>query len=352
MKSLTLCLVLLVLGGCTTEKNLLNDTTQALDTGSAAEIMVAELPLADVPKQDASDGHDSGVDTAQTNEIISDVVMSETVQDSGSAVVDVQFDAPCEPDCEGKVCGSDGCAGICGYCTYPAVCDASGQCVEVCEKDCDGKSCGPDGCGGDCGSCDEGFDCGEDGLCYEKACQPECAQNTCGPDGCGGDCGLCAAPKICGQFEGCGGLCCSLGPCGTVDKTGECQGDVFVSCVDEVNLVEENCAEQEGYTCLYDPLLGAYGCAEEPECIAKCGGKECGSDGCDGVCGVCTSGWSCELGLCKKEVGASCGDVTVIGSCEGNVHWFCANGKLFNENCSVFGQTCGFIAAESSFGCK
>ena len=137
-----------------------------------------------------------------------------------------------------------------------------------------------------------------------------------------------------------------------MNEDGECQGDMLVTCEEKVNLIEVNCAEQEGYTCLYDPIQGAYGCGEEPECVPKCAGKECGADGCGGLCGVCTSGWSCELGACKKEVGASCGDVTVVGSCEGSVFWFCANGKLLNEDCALFGETCGFIPAEGSYGCK
>ena len=305
-----------------------------------SETLGVDLPtdLGDAPPADTTDtapsdeGHDGGA------------------TDNG-AVIDVQFDAPCQADCDQKICGSDGCDGICGYCTYPEVCDAAGQCVEVCEKECDGKICGPDGCGGDCGTCDEGFNCGDDGLCYVNACEPICAAtgNICGGDGCGGDCGVCGAPKICGGFDGCQGLCCALGPCGTVDEVGECQGDLLVACEGEVNLLEINCAEQEGYTCLFDPLEAAYTCAEEPECEPKCAGKSCGSDGCDGVCGTCTSGWSCELGTCQKEVGASCGTVTELGECEQDLYWFCVAGKLYTDDCTLFGTTCGF--KNGTWGC-
>ncbi len=343
---------LVCIAGCTiaTEKR------RSVDSTSDGDVLQEVGPIdahadSSSPHVDVH-GADTVLDAASNPDTASDVANTDNLEESDSSIVDVQFDAPCEPDCEGKVCGSNGCSGICGYCTYPAVCDAEGQCVEVCEPECDGKNCGPDGCGGDCGICDDGLECGDDGLCYEKACVPDCGTSTCGPDGCGGDCGLCAEPKICGIFEGCSGLCCALGPCGTVDEIGECQGDVLVTCFDKVNLVETNCAEEKGFTCLYDPIAGAYGCAEEPECVPKCSGKQCGADGCGGSCGVCTSGWSCELGVCKKEVGASCGNVTVVGSCENDVFWFCTNGKLFNEDCSLFGQSCGFIAAEGSFGCK
>lgn len=266
--------------------------------------------------------------------------------------IDVVFDAPCQADCTDKICGNDGCGGICGYCTYPKVCDAEGLCIEVCEKNCVDKTCGPDGCGGDCGACLENFECGDDGLCYENACIPNCTTtgSTCGSDGCGGDCGLCAAPKVCGDFEQCAGYCCSLGPCGTVTETGECQGDLLVTCQDKVNLVQTPCAETPGDTCLFDPFLGVYACAEAPECVPQCQGKVCGADACDGLCGVCTTGWSCELGVCKKEIGGACGTVTSIGECEGDTYWFCVAGKLYTDDCAVFGQTCTF--KNGSFGCQ
>jgi len=40
-----------------------------------------------------------------------------------------QSDTVCQPVCEGKQCGSDGCGGSCGTCQSPAVCDANGRCT-------------------------------------------------------------------------------------------------------------------------------------------------------------------------------------------------------------------------------
>lgn len=57
----------------------------------------------------------------------------------------------CIPSCEGKACGTDGCGGQCGACSYPDVCD-SGTCV--CFPRCnDSLACGDDGCGTSCGTC-------------------------------------------------------------------------------------------------------------------------------------------------------------------------------------------------------
>lgn len=35
------------------------------------------------------------------------------------------------------------------------------------------------------------------------------------------------------------------------------------------------------------------------ECVPECGRRECGDDGCGGVCGVCVDGWSCVRGACE-----------------------------------------------------
>ena len=57
----------------------------------------------------------------------------------------------------------------------------------------------------------------------------------------------------------------------------------------------------------------------EGVCVTQCAGKECGDDGCDGVCGTCPGQLQCEEGLCV--VGGVCGD----GACEGDVGETCAN---------------------------
>ena len=87
-------------------------------------------------------------------------------------------------NCEGMVCGDDGCGGICGECNCGESCQ-DGQCVF---EACDGKECGPDGCDGSCGECTEHANslC-DNGSC---ACTIDCDGKECGDDGCGGSCGL------------------------------------------------------------------------------------------------------------------------------------------------------------------
>jgi hypothetical protein len=266
-------------------------------------------------------------------------------QDTAPPLPDVQGDVPCVPACTDKVCGPDGCGGICGYCAYPQVCDASGACVEVCVPSCDGKFCGPDGCGGNCGTCDPGLDCGGDGLCYEPTCVPNCSNKFCGPDGCGGDCGVCVTPKVCVN----GG--CALGPCGTVTDAGACSGDVLQWCENQVDLKEDDCSDYPGYSCQYDPFQNRFTCAEAGVCVPKCDGKSCGSDSCGGSCGTCTNGWSCSQGVCEPEVGSSCGTI-VIGECVKNVLWFCSGAKLYKLDCSQTGETCGWDSSAGEFACK
>lgn len=82
----------------------------------------------------------------------------------------------CEPDCDGKICGSDGCGGFCsgpnlgGECPYPQLCMDDQTC---CTPDCNNRDCGSDGCGGDCGSC------GVDEVCNAiQLCVPSDPSNS------------------------------------------------------------------------------------------------------------------------------------------------------------------------------
>jgi hypothetical protein len=96
-------------------------------------------------------------------------------------------DCVCEPACDGRECGDDGCGGSCGSCPDGTVCSSAGRCL--CEPACDGRECGDDGCGGSCGACGDGFVCGPDGRC------------TCPGTACGAAC--------CGTTEVClSGACC------------------------------------------------------------------------------------------------------------------------------------------------
>ena len=117
---------------------------------------------------------------------------AETGTEDGSLAPEALEDV-CQPACDEKDCGPDGCGGNCGKCGVLQVC-LDGVC---CSSQCEDKECGPDGCGGSCGHCDELAVC-LDGLC----CVSQCAQKECGPDGCGGSCGSCDAGEFC-MFGAC-----------------------------------------------------------------------------------------------------------------------------------------------------
>ena len=84
-------------------------------------------------------------------------------------------DAGCQPQCQGKTCGSDGCGGTCGKCPWGTACAKSGLCQGAddaggpkdggCTPQCAGKVCGADGCGGSCGSCNANGTCNSSGQC-------------------------------------------------------------------------------------------------------------------------------------------------------------------------------------------
>ena len=146
----------------------------------------------------------------------------------------------CVPDCSGEECGDDGCGGTCGLCEGNQECTEEGLCTcpekqqcfgqcckkglvckhalgECCEPVCEGKVCGPDGCGHQCGGCAGNLDCNEaqsgcvcfnelcngvccddDEVCHKnQCCVPDCYGKVCGDNGCGVNCGDCAVGQIC-----------------------------------------------------------------------------------------------------------------------------------------------------------
>jgi hypothetical protein len=88
---------------------------------------------------------------------------------------------PCVPTCAGKLCGDDGCGGVCGVaCASTHTC-LKGRCV--CPPSCaPSNACGPDGCGDSCGMCTGGRTCqGGQCTCPEAECNGACVA-TCAVD--------------------------------------------------------------------------------------------------------------------------------------------------------------------------
>jgi len=177
----------------------------------------------------------------------------------GADICVAKFSQPgsdCQPDCDGKMCGWDGCWGTCGECTSQQEACVEGVCQ--CQPACGGKECGDDGCGGECGTCAA---CGK--LCQEGQCVfVNCDGVECGDDGCSGSCGVCTADNK------------------------HCSGGMCVCIYEECN--EVCCSEDE--ICFGDVC-----------CLPDCTDKECGSDGCGGECPPgCDDGKPCTTDDCAE----------------------------------------------------
>ena len=230
----------------------------------------------------------------------------------------------CTPQCDGKICGDDGCGGECPPgCSGDQVCNA-GQCVDPWPANCLGeagpsaKTC-PEGLT-DVGCCDNGRLV----FCYKE--QLWCMD--CALDG-----------NVCGWYP----------------------GDFF-------NPPGYYCAPQE-YLDPEDPS-GQYPvhCPGAGPCTPNCEGKECGPDGCGGSCGDCQGGGLCVSYHCVAPYPQSClgpqtpsapscpQDLSDIGCCDtGNRVVWCDQGKLYCADCPTNQQpeyqTCGWQASAGYYDC-
>ena len=211
----------------------------------------------------------------------------------------------CQPTCEDKQCGDNGCGGDCGLCQQGLAC-VDNQCIPADPPDCDGRQCGPDGVGGSCGEC-VGKEVCVEGRCV---CPPQCDKKQCGTDGCGGTCGFCSgqsfcvdgvclcapdcAEKGCGEGDGCGGNC--NGPC---DDHNVCTQDVCqppVGCVHVPSSVAKAC--DDGDLCTkYDHCAGKACIGIAVDCAAYAVG-ECGAH-CDHGTGDCVVQQATGTELCN-----------------------------------------------------
>ena len=253
-----------------------------------------------------------------------DTAVEVSAPDARDVSGDLKIDV-CLPQCEAKVCGPDGCGGVCGVCGIDEFCNdgicrstcesdedcvetgdekcndsgdsvlvceeaqpgcrkwkkdrtcedgdecVEGECIAICVPQCEGKQCGPDGCGGVCGACDEHYAC-DVGMCIY---QPGCGDGACDPE-LNEDCSLCELDCGCGCGEVCEAGSCVWTACdGRECGSDGCEGNCGECPADEVCFADGTCA-----------------------CIPECEGKQCGDDRCGSPCGVCPDGQGCVENKC------------------------------------------------------
>ncbi len=272
----------------------------------------------------------------------------------------------CDSDCTGKICGDDGCGGECTPgCLADEMCSPDQQSC-LCQPDCSGKECGDDGCGGKCGECPDQGECVA-GACAAP-CYPDCgaipdcqaaewfggnayflcknwdvdwltARSACAahgahlaiPDGSGENTfifGLSGKNSWLGisdlAVEGVWMLVTGEQATWFNWGSGEPNNQGNEDCVEFVQAGKWNdifCTKKMAdFVCENDGLL----------CSTKCTGKECGGDGCGGICGVCPGGDDCVDGTCictPSCAGKICGGDGCGGSCGE-----CEPGKICSGN--------------------
>lgn len=229
----------------------------------------------------------------------------------------------CTTDTRYKECdkGDDGCLDFVGatvFCDTNTVCictalglggeddwcDPGDDAPCVCVPDCAGKACGPDGCGDLCGTCAVDYECNmEDGTCFyvdpDLTCQ-DCV-DLCGVDASGDNCCL-EGEQMCNGLKiiDCADAYPPEGDACDCWKWPDVEGE---DCEDPLKICQEL---PDGLgVCVCQFLTCDAGCCTSPEftacdpqgecCIPDCAGKECGTDGCGGSCGVCPEDTFCEL---------------------------------------------------------
>ena len=86
------------------------------------------------------------------------------------------------------------------------------------------------------------------------------------------------------------------------------------------------------------------------ECIPDCFGKECGNDGCGGSCGDCEAGEECQDNECVPAPN-ECGSITDVGCCCGQSLKYCnASNSVTTVDCAA-DPSCGWDADHNWYDC-
>ncbi|MGC4117973.1 MAG: cyclic nucleotide-binding domain-containing protein [Myxococcales bacterium] len=114
-------------------------------------------------------------------------------------------------------------------------------------------------------------------------------------------------------------------PCGTQCCSADQVCGISNTCVDKCqpHCTGRDCGDDGcGGVCGECPTNGTYLCSDQgkcEQCTRQCAGKSCGADGCGGTCGACGTGTTCKSGSCvsctPQCTGRVCGDDGCGGVC-------------------------------------
>ncbi len=280
-------------------------------------------------------------------------------------------------------CGTDGSpdpsgifSPVCSFCD-PA-CGVGESCVDgtctPCQPDCDGKECGFDGCGGSCGICPAGEWCQNDSSCQASTQCPPTTDLKCGAS---------FEATTAGESNLLEGYACT-----DKDSGGAERAYRFVPPADgmvrfelkamdgawvRMYLTHSQCTPMacfaSGHELLEVPLEGGKeyfvivdgdtdneGAFElsvtcQSTCLPNCTNAECGPDGCFGSCGECTGIAECYEGQCFANDGCTPTYLKGCGGCIceecvcGADSWCCevAWDEACVNRCDVECEGCGLV---------
>jgi hypothetical protein len=296
----------------------------------------------------------------------------------------------CMPVCDGRVCGPDGCGGICGTCPPELTCNEQvGQCEQdgecVPTVDCAAAMCtDDDGCGMACG-CADGLTCNEaSGQCIDPSCVPDCAGRECGDDGCEGSCGECVEGSTCVSGACVAAVACTshtecdpgqacdpatlqcTAACAGVDDCSEGQHCVYQDAAAGVGICVDGCATLDGSVCGQDSTCLPVGYTGEDGVCFPDGtageGEACAPSEVDTGC---TSGLACVTadgaggenvcrGVCNYwgggAAGCEAGQIcTFYGVC--TEHLLVVDSAAIGEECSTIDAFCGEVDGRATGIC-
>lgn len=240
--------------------------------------------------------------------------------------------------------------------TCVAGCCKPGKHPDYCEPNCEGRECGDDGCDGSCGECEGGFECTPEGKC-EALCIVE--GDSLDLDGKGLPCceGLTVLPHFktkpgddcdaaqccfwCGQEEGLVCAACGDGVCGPGENACNCEDCPCYPLLDSDNDgivdVEDNCSsvpnpgqqdfDQDGAGDACDLDMDDDGTANEEDCAPLDAGSFPGAvELCDGIDNDCD--WQVDEDF--PELGESCDPPSDPDLCDPYAagHWECSDDGL------------------------